>query len=104
MKRYNAKSATPYLAHARTAYEKGLQAQRNGKIADARKYFETAVAIYPAFVNAWYSLGTVLQKENQNDAARKAYTQATTHQCHVPAALSVARVHGLQVPKLDRGP
>jgi hypothetical protein len=73
-------SATPYKApkDARRAYEKGLQAERNGKLADARKYFETAVEIYPSFANAWFQLGTVLQNENQKDAARKAYTQATT--------------------------
>jgi len=35
-------SATPYKApkDARRAYEKGLQAERNGKLADAHKYFE----------------------------------------------------------------
>jgi hypothetical protein len=73
-------SAIPYKApkDARKAYERGLQAERNGKLADAHKYFETAVEIYPSFTNAWYQLGTVLQKENQKDAARKAYTQATT--------------------------
>ena len=73
-------SATRYKAprDARRAYEKGLEAERNGKLANARKYFEQAVEIYPRFANAWFQLGTVLQKENQNDAARKAYTQATT--------------------------
>src|SRR5467141_438758 len=73
-------TAIPYKApkDARRAYEKGLQAERNDKLADARKYFETAVEIYPSSANAWFQLGTVLQKENQKDAARKAYTQATT--------------------------
>jgi Tetratricopeptide repeat len=73
-------SATPYKApkDARRAYEKGLRAERNGKLADARKYFETAVEIYPGSANAWFHLGTVLQKENQNDAARTAYIKATT--------------------------
>lgn len=73
-------SATPYRApgDARKAYEKGLQAERNGKLADAHKYFETAVELYPKYLNAWFQLGTVLQKEHQNDAARTAYTQATT--------------------------
>lgn len=72
-------SATPYKApkDARRAYEKGLHAEWNGRLADARKYFETATEIYPGFANAWFQLGTVLQKENQKDAARKAYTQAT---------------------------
>ena len=86
-------SATPYFApkDARRAYEKGLQAERNGKFADARKYFETAVAIYPSFLNAWYMLGSVLEKENQKDAARKAYTQATTLNTRfLPPYLSLA--------------
>jgi|SRR5271163_1774148 len=73
-------SAIPYKApkEARRAYEKGLEAETKGKLADAHKYFETAVEIYPGFTNAWFQLGTVLQKENQRDAARKAYIQATT--------------------------
>src|SRR2546421_2097412 len=71
--------ATPYKAprDASKAYEKGLEAERNGKLANARKYFEQAVELYPKYANAWFQLGTVLQKENQNEAARKAYTQAT---------------------------
>src|SRR6266481_9593687 len=73
-------SATPYKAprDARRAYEKGLGAERNGKLTNARKYFEQAVEIYPRFANAWFQLGTVLQKEKQNDAARTAYIQAAT--------------------------
>jgi tetratricopeptide (TPR) repeat protein len=73
-------SALPYKApkDARRAYEKGLEAERNGKLANARKYFETAVEIYPKFANAWFQLGTVLERENQKDAARTAYTQAAT--------------------------
>jgi cytochrome c-type biogenesis protein CcmH/NrfG len=73
-------SAIPYKApkDARKAYEKGLQAEKNGKLADAHKYFETAVKLYPNSANAWFQLGAVLQKENEKDAARKAYTQATT--------------------------
>ena len=73
-------SATPYKApkDARRAYEKGLEAERHGKLADAHKYFEHAVEIYPKFANAWFQLGAVLQKENQNDGARTAYIKATT--------------------------
>src|SRR5260370_31750053 len=72
-------SATPYKApkDARRAYEKGLEAERNGKLANARKYFEQALEIYPRYANAWFQLGAVLLKENQNDAARTAYIQAT---------------------------
>ena len=73
-------NAAPYKLpkDARKAYEKGVQAEKNGKLADAHKYFETAVEIYPSSANTWFQLGTVLQKQNQEDAARKAYTQATT--------------------------
>jgi tetratricopeptide repeat protein len=73
-------SAIPYKApkDARRAYEKGVEAERNGKLANARKYFEQAVEIYPGYASAWFQLGDVLREENQNDAARKAYIQATT--------------------------
>jgi Tetratricopeptide repeat len=72
-------SATPYKAptDARKAYEKGLDAERKGKLADAQKYFDSAVQLYPSFTNAWFHLGSVLQKQKQNDAAREAYTHAT---------------------------
>lgn len=86
-------SAATYKApkDARKAYEKGLQALRNGKLADARKDFEKAVEIYPIFSNAWFRLGSVLQKENQDDAARKAYTQAITIDARfLPPYLSLA--------------
>jgi tetratricopeptide (TPR) repeat protein len=73
-------SAIPYKApkDARRAYEKGLQAEKNGKLADAHKYFETAVKLYPGFAVAWFQLGAVLRTEDQRDAARNAYTQAAT--------------------------
>jgi tetratricopeptide (TPR) repeat protein len=86
-------SAIPYKApkDARKAYEKGLQAESNGKLADAQKNFERAVEIYPSSANAWFRLGIVLQKENQKDAARKAYTQATTVDTRfLPPYLSLA--------------
>jgi outer membrane protein assembly factor BamD (BamD/ComL family) len=86
-------SATPYKApkDATKAYDKGLQAEKNGKLADADKYFETAVELYPSSANAWFQYGTVLQKENQQDAARKAYTQATTIDTRfLPPYLSLA--------------
>ncbi len=73
-------SAIPYKLpkDARRAYEKGVQAEKNGKLTDAQKNFETAVEIYPSSANSWFQLGTVLQKEERKDEARKAYTQATT--------------------------
>src|SRR5258708_463169 len=90
-------SATTYAApkDARKAYEKGLEAEKNGKGADARRYFEKAVEAYPRHANAWFHLGTLLQKENQNDAARMAYTQATTADSRfLPPYLSLASMAG----------
>ena len=73
-------SATPYKApsNARKAYEKGLEAESKGRVAEARKYFEQALEIYPRYASAWFQLGTVLEKDHQKDSARAAYTQATT--------------------------
>jgi len=73
-------SATPYKApvHARKAYEKGLEAKKNGRVTEAHKYFEQALEIYPKYASAWFQLGTVFEKEKQKDSARAAYAQATT--------------------------
>jgi hypothetical protein len=73
-------SAIPYKApkDARKAYEKGLEAERNNKLVDARQYFEKAVEFYPGFTNAWFRLGAILRAENRKDAARAAFTRATT--------------------------
>lgn len=73
-------SAAPYKApnDARRAYEKGLEAERKSRLAEARQYFEKAVEIYPKFANAWFHLGAVLQNLAQKESARTAYTHATT--------------------------
>ena len=86
-------SATPYKApkDARRAYEKGLEAERKGDLAGALKYFEMAVNTYPKYLSAWFQLGTILQKEDRKDGARKAYTQATTIDAgFLPAYMSLA--------------
>jgi tetratricopeptide (TPR) repeat protein len=72
-------SVTPYKApaNARKAYEKGLEAERKGKVTEAHKYFEQALEIYPKYASAWFQLGTVFEKENQKDSARAAYARAT---------------------------
>jgi hypothetical protein len=73
-------SAIPYMApnDARKAYERGLGAEKKNKLADACKDFERAVEIYPNFTQAWFHLGTALEKQGQKDEARAAYTRATT--------------------------
>jgi tetratricopeptide (TPR) repeat protein len=86
-------SATPYKApkDARKAYERGLEAQKSGKLDDARRRYETAVQLYPAYESAWFRLGTVLQKQNDKDAARNAFTRATKiNSKYMPAYLSLA--------------
>ena len=76
---------------ARRAFEKGIEAEKHGKLADARQYLQKAVEIYPRYTSAWFQLGTVLQKETQYPAARTAYTQATTIDSKfLPAYLSLA--------------
>jgi hypothetical protein len=72
-------SASAYKApkDAISAYEKGVEAQRKGKAVVARQYFEKAVAIYPAYTNAWFELGTVLRNAKQKDAAQAAFLKAT---------------------------
>ena len=72
-------SATPYQApsDARKAYEKGIEAERKGRLLEARKYFETAVNIHPRYASAWYELASVLREQKQTDAARSALIKAT---------------------------
>lgn len=89
----NTVNAADYLApkDAKRAYEKGLEAARKANFAVARKYFESAVAIYPKYLSAWYQLGMVLQKDHQNDAARKAFSAATALDSRfLPPYLSLA--------------
>ena len=86
-------NAAPYKApkDALKAYEKGLAAEKNGKLDNAREYFEKAVGIYPGYAHAWFQLGTVLQAADQKDAARTAYTRATDIDTkYLPPYLSLA--------------
>jgi len=73
-------SAVPYKTteSARKAYEKGLAAQRNGKLDDARKDFEDALKLNPRYASAWFRLGTILEKQKETDPARDAYAKATS--------------------------
>jgi thioredoxin-like negative regulator of GroEL len=73
-------SARPYQApdDARKAYEKGVAAAKKGKYGEARQFLEKAVERYPRYTSAWYELGGVLLKANDQDAAQNAYLKATT--------------------------
>jgi tetratricopeptide (TPR) repeat protein len=86
-------SAMPYKAppNARKAYEKGVEALRKANLANAQSDFEQAVKLYPKYAIAWFQLGSVLEKENRKDAARAAFTQATTIDAKfLPPYLSLA--------------
>lgn len=63
---------------ARKAFEKGLEAERKGRLADARQYFEKAVELYPKNASAWYQLGSIMEKQAEKEPARAAYVRATT--------------------------
>lgn len=86
-------SAQAYKAppDARKAYERGLDAENKHKLAEARKYFEQAVTLYPKYASAWFQLGTLLERQNQKDSARSAYSQATASDMKfLPPYLSLA--------------
>lgn len=86
-------SAQPYKAppNARKAYEKGLDAENKGKLAEAHKYFEQAVTRYPKYASAWFQLGMLFERENQKDSARDAYTHSTASDMQfLPPFLSLA--------------
>jgi tetratricopeptide (TPR) repeat protein len=71
-------SATSALApkDAKKAYDKGREAFRKQKWADAQKELEKATQLYPKYAVAWFDLGLVHERANNVEEARKAYTQA----------------------------
>ena len=73
-------SATPYQApkDARKAFEKGMEAAKDGNYGNARKFFETAVQIHPKYIDAWFQLGSMLENLKEREAARAAYEKATS--------------------------
>ena len=88
-------NAAPYRApqEARKAYEKGLEAERKGKQADARQYFEKAVEIYPKYTSAWFQLGGVLRNLAQTEPVRDAFSHATAIDSKfLPPYLSLAAI------------
>ena len=72
-------TAAYYLApkEARKAYDKGLEAEKKGRWAEAQQDFSKTVEIYPKFTSAWFRLGVASQKLRQTESARTAYTRAT---------------------------
>jgi tetratricopeptide (TPR) repeat protein len=61
---------------AKKAYEHGLQAQLKNNPGDAVKDFEKAVAIYPAYADAWVNLGKLRLEQQSIEPARAALKKA----------------------------
>ncbi len=88
-------NAAPYQApkDARKAYENGIEAERKGRLPDARQYFEKAVGIYPRYTSAWFQLGAVLRNQAQTEPARDAFSHATAIDSKfLPPYLSLAAI------------
>ncbi len=61
---------------AAKAYDKGLEAMSDGKLAGAQKQFERAVALDPDYAQAWSQLGEVLEQESDPKEATDACEHA----------------------------
>ena len=61
---------------AAKAYDKGLEAMTDGKLAGAQRQFERAVALYPGYAQAWSQLGEVLEQQSEPDKAADACENA----------------------------
>jgi tetratricopeptide (TPR) repeat protein len=74
----NTISATSLQApkDAKKAYDKGMEALKKKKTADAEKEFAKAVDIYPRYAAAWFQLGSLQQDQKKLDDARKSYAAA----------------------------
>jgi tetratricopeptide (TPR) repeat protein len=61
---------------AKKAYEKGLEAVKKKKAAEAQTSFEKAVQLYPKYTIAWYELGKLYEGQQNLQGARRAYEEA----------------------------
>jgi tetratricopeptide (TPR) repeat protein len=61
---------------AAKAYDKGIAAMGDGKLAAAQKQLERAVAVYPDYAQAWSRLGEVLDQQSQPKEAAAAWEHA----------------------------
>lgn len=61
---------------AKKAYDKGRNAMKKKKWADAEKELTKAVTTYPKFAAAWFELGLVYHQQSKLDEARRAYNES----------------------------
>jgi len=62
--------------NAAKAFDKGIEAVADGKLPDAQRQFEKAVALYPDYAKAWSHLGEVLALESKPADAADAWQHA----------------------------
>jgi hypothetical protein len=61
---------------AKKAMERGEKALRKAKLGEAEASLQDAVAIYPGYATAWFSLGRIYQQQNRIQDARNAFSKA----------------------------
>ncbi len=61
---------------ARKAFQKGMDALKKRKQADAVKNFEKAVNVYPEFAAAWFELGRIQVDRGDLETARRSFDTA----------------------------
>jgi tetratricopeptide (TPR) repeat protein len=61
---------------AKKSFDKGVDALKKKKWADAQNNLEKAVAIYPKYAAAWYELGRAFHGANNIEKARDAYAKS----------------------------
>lgn len=61
---------------ARKAFDKARQEENKGKLEDAQKHFEKAVAVYPNFAVAWVELGRLQAHFKNLDQAQQSFAHA----------------------------
>jgi tetratricopeptide (TPR) repeat protein len=62
--------------NARKAYDKGMDALKKRKPADAGKEFQKAVELYPEYAAAWYEMGRLQVAQQDRENARKSFDAA----------------------------
>lgn len=61
---------------ARKAVEKGVEAFNRGELDEARKSFETAIALYPNYASAYNFLGTTFVEQKETRRGQQAFEKA----------------------------
>src|ERR1039458_1331160 len=61
---------------ARAAFEKAGKAQQKKQVEEARRNYQSAVALYPDYAAAWCELGVLQAEHDEFDEARKSLRQA----------------------------